>query len=223
MARRSRRGDAHDPAAGVDEWPAREAGIEREVEIQEIGALGPPSLTVADGAHHAPARARATAHGEHDVSHARRLGRDVGDRKISRVDAQNGNVDARVSSSDGRRQRSAIRRRHGDVLIDLHRMIRGDDQSGTPVNAGRTESPSAVDAHGGAPGVLDRRRELVRESHQPVHLGPPLPSTAVFSMRGAPGGWNRPNGRAPKSCTKLGPCTVGWKHGHYSRAARPFR
>ena len=201
VSRRPRGVEADDGAARVDERAARESRIERQVEREEVGP-GDASRPGVDGADDPPAGPRPGAHGQHHVSHANRVGvAGVGHGEAGRVDPEDGDVQRGVPTDDRGRRRGAVRPRHGHVVLGLHGMVRGDDQAGMPVDARRRHARPAVHGHDGPTRSLDRRRQLVRERKQLVHV--PLPALHVSSMcpqdEGArrprePPGWAGPGG-----------------------------
>ena len=184
VSRRPRRVEADDAAARVDERAARESRIERQVEREEVGP-GDASGPGVDGADDPPAGPRPGAHGEHHVPHANRVGvAGVGHGDARRVDSEDGDVERGVPTDDRGRRRDAVRPRHGHVVLGLHGVVRGDDQAGMPVDARRRHARPAVHGHDRPTRSLDRRRQLVRERKQLVHVSLPAPHVSL--------GWERP-------------------------------
>jgi len=108
-----------------------------DASIQGCAIVSPRSLSSADRAHHTPACTGPRAHREHDVSDAdRRRVTNGSHRHVGGVNLQNGDVDRRVAPGNRGCDHPAVRSRHGNFLVDVHRMVGGDDQAGPPVHAG---------------------------------------------------------------------------------------
>ena len=90
-------------------------------------------------------------------------------RHVGGVNLQDGDVDRRVAPGNRGRDHPTVRARHGNFLVDVHRVVGGDDQPGTPVHAGRTQPRPRVDPEHRPTRMLHSRRQLVRKRQQSVH------------------------------------------------------
>jgi len=131
-AREDRRVDADHLAARVDQRPARVAGVDGGVGLDEVFVVGEAEVAAADGTddphRHGPAEAERVPERQDDVADLHGVGVAEGRvRQVRRLDAERGEIRARVDSEDARRQLPAIRERHPNLGRVLDHVMVGQD------------------------------------------------------------------------------------------------
>jgi hypothetical protein len=86
---------------------------------------------------------------------------DVGHRNVDGPDPEHSDIKSGVPANDGRGRRLAIRARDGEVVVGLHRVVGGDDQTGAPMDPGRRDAGSPMHGKHRLTGLLHSGRELV--------------------------------------------------------------
>jgi hypothetical protein len=170
----------HEPdgrAAGIHERAAREARIEDEVDPQEpihvTAAPRPPGP--AGGADDAPARPRSVPHRERQMPDAERAAvAELGGGPPGLRHAQHGQVGAGIAGHQGGRRRVPVRPRHADVGVEAHGVLGGDDEAGSPHDAGRRQPRTGMHGDDRARGALDGRGQIVGERDERLHGDPPF-------------------------------------------------
>ncbi len=164
-ARERRRVDAEHPARGIDERPAGEPVVDRDVEANELIDLAavPGAPGRADGRDDAECRGDRVSGATEREGELADVERVADERRRSRrrvVELEHDEVGPRVAADDGAAGGRAAIERDADVVVLVHRVVRGDDESRTPDDARGGDAPTRVDGDDRAAGRLDGGGEI---------------------------------------------------------------
>jgi hypothetical protein len=103
------------------------------------------------------------SHRQHDLASAQRCLGGCRYRKSVRLEAKHSHISGGVAARERSVSNAPAGKRKLDVLVALQDFFRGDDDSGTPMDAARGPSPSAMNGDDAACGAFDKLRCVVRE------------------------------------------------------------